>query len=271
KATGSPDPATEAEFGDGALMRQGFTLLWMGWQWDVPERPGTMRMEMPIAADNGRRITGLVRGNFILNERAATAPLADRTHLAYPVLDPASAENTMTVRDEPTAKGTLIPRATWHFTDPGTVALDGGFEPGRIYDVVYRSADPRVVGLGLSGTRDLVSFVKYDKSDANPAGGVTLAIGWGVSQSGRFLRHFVYQGFNEDEQGRRVFDGVFDQVGGAGRGSFNHRFGQASRDALQYFNILFPVDLFPFTDGPETDPEGGAVDSLLARAERTGT
>ena len=76
-----------------------------------------------------------------------------------------------------------------------------------------------------------------------------------MSQSGRFLRHFLYEGFNEDEQGRRVFDGVFDQVGGAGRGSFNHRFGQASRDALQYFNILFPVDLFPFTDGPSTDPE----------------
>jgi alpha/beta hydrolase family protein len=271
KAAGSADPATEAEFGDGALMRQGFTLLWMGWQWDVPERPGVMRMEMPVATENGRRITGLVRGNFILNERAATAPLADRNHKAYPVLDPASAENTMTVRDEPTARGMLIPRSKWRFADAGTVALDGGFEPGRIYDVVYRSADPRVVGLGLSGTRDLVSFIKYDRSDANPARGVTLAIGWGVSQSGRFLRHFLYQGFNEDEQGRTVFDGVFDQVGGAGRGSFNHRFGQASRDALQFFNILFPVDLFPFTDGPETDPETGAVDSLLARAERTGT
>ena len=83
KAAGSPDPTTEAEFGDGALMRQGFTLLWMGWQWDVPERPGVMRMEMPIATENGRRITGLVRGNFILNERAATAPLADRNHKAY--------------------------------------------------------------------------------------------------------------------------------------------------------------------------------------------
>jgi hypothetical protein len=101
--------------------------------------------------------------------------------------------------------------------------------------------------------------------------GLRFAIGWGVSQSGRYLRHFLYQGFNEDEQGRRVFDGVFDQVGGAGRGSFNHRFGQASRDALQHFNILFPVDLFPFTDGPSTDPETGVTDSLLARAERTGT
>jgi len=271
KATGSPDPATEAEYGDGALMSQGFTLLWMGWQWDVPERPGTMRMEMPIATENGRRITGIVRGNFILNERAETASVADRNHKAYPVLDPNSVDNIMTVRDDPVAKGQLIPRPHWRFVDAATVALDGGFEPGRIYDVVYRSADPRVLGCGLAGTRDLVSFMKYDTSPDNPAPGIRSAIGWGVSQSGRFLRHFLYQGFNEDEQGRRVFDGVFDQVGGAGRGSFNHRFGQASRDALQHFNILFPVDLFPFTDGPSTDPETGATDGLLARAERTGT
>src|SRR5882724_11292908 len=172
KAAGSPDPTTEPEFGDGALMRQGFTLLWMGWQWDVPERPGTMRMEMPIATDNGKPITGLVRGNFILNERAATAPVADRTHKAYAPLDPDSAEHVMTVRDDPTARGQVIPRSRWHFVDGGTVALDGGFEPGRIYDVVYRSADPRVLGLGLSGTRDLVSFMKYDTSAANPMPGL---------------------------------------------------------------------------------------------------
>jgi alpha/beta hydrolase family protein len=271
KAAGSPDPTKEAEFGDGALMRQGFTLLWMGWQWDVPQRAGTMRMEMPVAREPQGRITGFVRGNFILNEHAATAPVADRAHLAYAPIDPNSPENVMTVRDDPTARGQVIPRARWHFVDGGTVTLDGGFEPGRIYDVVYRSADPRVVGVGLSGTRDLVSFIKYDKTAENPMPGIRYAIGWGVSQSGRFLRHFLYQGFNEDEQGRKVFDGVFDQVGGAGRGSFNHRFGQASRDALQFFNILFPVDLFPFADGPSTDPETGIVDGLLARAERSGT
>ena len=271
KAAGSPDPTTEAQFGDGALMRQGFTLLWMGWQWDVPVRDGTMRMEMPIATENGRRITGIVRGNFILNERATTASVADRAHQAYEVLDPNSAEHVMTVRDDPTAKGQVIPRARWRFVDGGTVALDGGFEPGRIYDVVYRTSGPRVLGFGLSGARDLIGFLKYDTSADNPAPGLRYAIGWGVSQSGRYLRHFLYQGFNEDEQGRKVFDGMFDQVGGAGRGSFNHRFGQASRDALQYFNILFPVDLFPFTDGPSTDPDSGITDSLLARAERTGT
>ncbi len=269
KAKGSLDPSTDEELGDGALMRQGFVLLWMGWQWDVPERPGVMRM--PIATDNGKPITGLVRGNFILNERAETASVADRNHLAYPVLDPASGEHVMTVRDEPTARGEVIPRSRWRFVDGGTVALDGGFEPGRIYDVVYRAKDPRVVGCGLAGTRDLISFLKYDASPGNPVAGVTLAYAWGVSQSGRFLRHFLYQGFNADEQGRKVFDAVFDQVGGAGRGSFNHRFGQASRDALQFFNILFPVDLFPFTDGPETDPQTGVTDALLARAERTGT
>ena len=274
KAAGSPDPTTDEQFGDGALMKQGFTLLWMGWQWDVPERAGVMRMDMPVASDNGRRITGLVRGNFILNVPSETASVADRNHKAYVPIDPASAENTMTVRDEPTARGQLIPRSKWRFVNggkDGLVSLDGGFQPGRIYDVVYRTADPKVVGVGLSGARDLVSFLKYDTSPDNPTPGLKFAIGWGVSQSGRYLRHFLYQGFNEDEQGRKVFDGVFDQVGGSGRGSFNHRFGQASRDALQYFNILFPVDLFPFTDGPETDPETGTTDGLLARAEKTGT
>src|SRR5438093_4051287 len=121
KATASADPMTASEFGDGALMRQGFTLLWMGSQWDVPERPGVMRMTMPLATDNGKRITGLVRGNFILNERADTAPLADRNHQAYPVLDPASDENVMTVRDEPTAKGQIIPHSRWRFVDAATV------------------------------------------------------------------------------------------------------------------------------------------------------
>ena len=286
KAAASLNPKTEAEFGDGALMQQGFTLLWMGWQWDVPMMPPwTMRMEMPIASledplairepgrviANNKRIYGLVRGNFILNERAATASLADRNHQGYLALEPEAPENVMTVRDEPTAKGQVIPRARWRFTNGLTVTLDGGFEPGRIYDVIYKTASPRVLGCGLAGTRDLISFLKYDTSPDNPSPGLNYALGWGVSQSGRFLRHFLYQGFNADEQGRQVFDGVFDQVGGAGRGSFNHRFGQASRDALQYFNILFPVDLFPFTDGPSTDPETGKVDSLLARAVATNT
>ena len=265
KASNTSDPQSAEEFGDGTLMNQGYTLLWMGWQWDVPE--GQMRMDMPIATDHGKAITGLVRGNFIPNTSAPTQPLADRNHLAYAIADPNSPENFMTVRDRPTDPPQIVARSKWHFVGDSSVAADGGFELGRIYDVVYRARDPRIVGTGLAGTRDLISFLKYDRTDGNPVPGIRLAYGWGVSQSGRFLRHFLYEGFNEDEQSRIVFDGVIDEVGGAGRGSFNHRFAQASRDAEEFFNVFYPADMFPFTDGPETDPETGKTDSLLARAE----
>lgn len=267
--TTSADPTTPEDFGTAALMRQGFTLVWMGWQWDVPD--GRMRMDIPIATLDGAPITGPVRGNFILNERVETASVADRGHLAYPVVDPDSDEHVMTVRDRRLDPPTVVPRSSWRFTGPGIVTLDGGFEPGRIYDVVYRARDSRIVGCGLAGTRDLIAYMKHGTGPEHPTPGIDHAIAWGNSQSGRFLRHFLYQGFNEDEQGRRVFDGVIDQAGGAGRGSFNHRFGQASRDALHHYNILFPVDMFPFTDGPETDLETGETDALLAQAERTGT
>ena len=269
KGSSAADPTTPEDFGTGALMRQGFSLLWLGWQWDVPE--GRMRMEMPVAQASGRPITGLVRGNFILGERAETALLADRGHRAYGVVAPEDAEHIMTVRSRPLDRPIAIARERWRFEEAGMVALDGGFEPGKIYDVVYRSENPKVVGTGLAGTRDIVSFFKHASGDENPLPGIKVAIGWGVSQTGRFLRHFLYQGFNEDESGRIVFDGVIDQVGGAGRGSFNHRFGQASRDALQHFNILFPVDMFPFTDGDETDPVTGETDSLLQRARASDT
>jgi hypothetical protein len=269
KASGSTDPTTETEFGDGWLMEQGFTLLWMAWQWDVPD--GRMRMEMPIPTENGQPITGLVRGNFIPNAPTDTQSLADRGHRAYPVLDRESVENVMTVRDNRTDTPQVVPHDRWRFVGDWEVQLNGGFELGKIYDVVYRAKDPRVVGAGFAGTRDLISFFKYEKGAANPMPTIRQAIAWGGSQSGRWLRHFIYQGFNADAEGRRVFDGVIDERGGAGRGSFNHRFAQASRDALEHYNILFPVDMFPFTDGPEVDSLTGERDGLLLRADSSGT
>jgi hypothetical protein len=284
-ASGATDPSTPAEFGNGALMNQGYTLLWMGWQWDVPE--GRMRMAIPIATENGRPITGLVRGNIIPGANATTALIADRGHIPYPVVDPDSRQHVLYVRTRPSDPPELVSRETWRFTTAGAsagsaqpavaVAKEGGFEAGRIYDVVYLARDPRVIGVGLAGTRDLISYFKYGQGgDGTEVPSLLLprirfAIGWGVSQTGRFLRHFVYEGFNADEQGRIVFDGVFDQVGGAGRGSFNHRFGQQSRDQLQHFNIQYPVDMFPFTDEEQTDPVTAARDGLLARARRSNT
>jgi hypothetical protein len=131
-----------------------------------------------------------------------------------------------------------------------------------------------VVGLGPAAIRDLIAFLKHDSA----VGGRVLLgdqrrflkrfIGYGVSQSGRFLRTFLYQGFNCDEQDRQVFDGMFIHVAGGGRGSFNHRFAQPSRDGNPYSNTLYPTDIFPFTDNEYPDPETGRPDGLLARARR---
>jgi hypothetical protein len=107
--------------------------------------------------------------------------------------------------------------------------------------------------------------LKYRGSSelAIPPGTITRAIAFGISQSGRFLRTFLFYGFNEDESHRKVFDGVMPHVAGAGRGSFNHRFAQPSRDGHPYLNFFYPTDIFPFTDLPQRDPETGVEDGLL--------
>ena len=270
-AESSLDPSGAAELGDGWLMNQGFAIAWLGWQWDVPDQPGLLRLRAPIATENGRPISGLVRAVVITDERQPTAPLGDRGHAAYAAIDPDGPDSALYVRDHRLDQPKRLARSSWRFADPTTVAVDGGFEPGRIYEVVYRSRDPRVAGCGLAATRDLVSFFKSEAGPANPLAGTRLAIAHGVSQSGRFLRHFLYEGFNEDEQGHRVFDGVLADVAGAGRGSFNERFAQPSRDGHQHWNVHYPTDVFPFSDLPETDPVTGASGGLLDRAIATHT
>ena len=92
------------------------------------------------------------------------------------------------------------------------------------------------------------------------------AYGFGVSQSGRFLRTMLYYGFNRDERDHKVFDSMLIDVAGGGRGGFNMRFAQASRDSNPFANTLTPVDIFPFTDLEQTDPQTGIKDGLLTHA-----
>jgi hypothetical protein len=122
--------------------------------------------------------------------------------------------------------------------------------------------------VGLAAVRDFLSYLKYDPEATAP---VKRVYAVGISQSGRFLRHFLYQDFNADEQGRQVMDGVIAHVAGAGRGSFNHRFAQPSRDAQPMSSLFFPTDLFPFTDLPEKDPDTGEKAGLLDAASRSHT
>jgi len=258
-AGASSDPRTAAEFGDNFLLEQGFTLLWLGWQWDVPpDPPGLMRFYAPAA----KGIKGVVRSDYVPDEKINRFYVADRTHIAYPVADPASIR--MTVRDRSDGPRREVPRSQWRLEEDRThIYMESGFEPGRIYEVTYTGQDPALAGLGPAGIRDYISYLK-DKE------GYQHAIAIGSSQSGRFLRKFLYDGFNASEQGKKVFDGIWAHVSGGGRGSFNHRFAQPSRDARPFFNFLYPTDIFPFTLQTQTDPETGLTDGLLIRAEKAG-
>jgi hypothetical protein len=249
---GKPNPSTPEDLGDPLLFQQGFTLVWVGWEWDVPRRPGILALDGPRIPN----LTGLVRAEIIRNERTTSASLGDRAQTPYPVSEPDTA--TMTWRDDATGPRTVVPRNQWHFSEDGkSVEFESGFVPGRFYEVIYKAKDAVVTGLGSAAIRDYISYLKQ-------TGTVKRAIGFGTSQSGRFLRTFVYDGFNADEKGAQVFDGVWPHVGGAGRGSFNIRFGQPSRDGHPRMNRFYPTDIFPFSDRPQTD--SGVTDSILGRA-----
>lgn len=271
----------EKDGGDAWLLRNGFTIVSLGWQWDAAGSDA-LHFRAPIAKENGKTITGLLRGDLMLSKPTDEIPLG---HLIlgniggteYPVSAPDDPRNSLTVRDSRDAARTVIPRSQWQFahTVDGKLTpsdrhihLNGGFRPGLIYEYVYVVADPIVAGGGLAGFRDFASYAKHNSDAITPARHV---ITEGISQNGRFLRDFLYQGFNADEEGRMALDGVLAHVAGAGRGNFNYRFAQPSRDAQPTSSVFYPVDIFPFTDEPEMDPVTHATAGLLdrARADKT--
>jgi hypothetical protein len=262
--------------GDAWLLRNGYTVAALGWQWDAVGQDA-LRFFAPIAKEHGRTITGLLRGDLMPSKVMEEIPLG---HLIlgtiggaeYPVAAPDDPRNVLTVRDSRDAKRTAIPRSEWQFAHAvdGKLApsnrhihLNGGFQPGKIYEYVYVAADPVIAGGGFAAVRDFASYAKYGRDAITPAARV---YGEGISQNGRFLRDFLYQGFNADEEGKMALDGVLAHVAGAGRGSFNYRFAQPSRDAQPTSSVFFPTDVFPFTDQPETDPVTGDQGGLLDRA-----
>ena len=262
--------------GDAWLLRNGFTFVSLGWQWDAVGEDA-LRLVAPVAKENGGTITGLLRGDIMPAHEMAEIPLG---HLItgnmggteYPVAAPDDLRNTLTVRNSRDATRAVIPGTEWQFahTVDGKLTpsdrhihLNGGFKPGKIYEYVYVVADPVVAGLGFAAVRDFVSYAKHGADSITP---VQRVYAEGISQNGRFLRNFLYDGFNADEDGRMALDGVLAHVAGAGRGDFNYRFAQPSRDAQPTSSILFPTDIFPFTDKPETDPATGERAGLLDRA-----
>jgi Alpha/beta hydrolase domain len=265
-----------ADAGDGWLLRSGFSIVSVGWQWDATG-DDSLHLYAPVAKVNAQTITGLLRGDLMPARPMQEIPLG---HLIlgniggseYPVASPDDSRNMLTVRDSRHAKRVTIPRSQWQFahTVDGRLTpsdrhihLHGGFQPGKIYEYVYVVADPVVAGGGLAVIRDFASYAKHASAAVVPA---VRVYGEGISQNGRFLRDFLFQGFNADEEGRIALDGVLVHVAGAGRGDFNYRFAQPSRDAQPTSSVFFPTDIFPFTDQPETDPVTQEKGGLLDRA-----
>ena len=246
------DPTTAAQMGDGFLMREGYTLVWVGWQFDVA---GANLLHVDAPAVN---VPGRVQVTTIQNEARTDATLNDLPGGYVPVdaNDPASTLTVRTLfRDQPT----LLPRSSWRFGAPtntgrATLILDSKFEPGRVYEVSFAAKGDRVAGVGLAAIRDAASAFRY-RADL-PVRGRTAYV-FGISQSGRFLRQFLHDGFNTDERDRKAFDLVWAHIAGAGQGSFNERF------ALPGYSS-FPATRFPFTDAEQADANGHR-DGILAR------
>lgn len=284
----SNDPTTLADAGNGFLMRQGYSIFWTGWNGDVMA-DGTDRLltGLPIAQENGRPVTGKAHAEICTKEKVYSRPFFWSpwgTSDAYPSvgLDNRTAE--LTLRARRSDAGVVVPREAWAFgrwedgrliPDPTHLYVKEGFRPGWLYDLVYRAQGPRVTGLGLAALRDGVSFLRYARQDeqgvANPlARSIEHAYIFGISQSGRLVHHFIYEGFNADEAGRIIFDGALAHVPGSGKGMFNRRFRMTTVYGTYHQGNLSGSEFFPLAPVPQTDPITGRQGDTLARARAHG-
>ena len=258
-----------ADAGIGFLHAQGTTMAWIGWQADIPSQSGQLALAAPVL----RGVTGPSREEFLFDHLRSPATAT----LAWPIADAASLAVTVRAswdapRQQPAGLSVRATGAqTVEITRPAS-----GFDAAALYEVTYVARDPAVLGLGFAATRDVVAFLRRDTSTANPlaANGrstVRQAIGFGVSQSGRYLRDFLYLGFNEDLAGGLVFDGLMPHIGGARRMALNHRFGQPGRNARHPQDPAWQADLFPYTYATLLDPLSVRRDGLMQRCRLNNT
>jgi hypothetical protein len=270
------EPMAQIQSGNGFLMRHGYTVAWCGWQPDIPDTPGLvgMRTAPDALGPDGMPLAGDILCWYQVDASTDVLPLSHSEHRTHPPVDPGEPGAALYVSDHPNDAPKHIGRESWSFVQGGRsdpdewcVSLRSGFQPGRIYQLVYRSAGSTIVGLGFAAVRDVASFLKYAAAgDGNPAAdAIDHVYAFGRSQCGRFLRQYVHLGLNEDEAGRIALDGVIAHVAGGMRGEFDLRFGQPSKDIC----FICP-ELFPFTDTPQRDPVTGETGSMLARLEQRG-
>ena len=283
------DFTTSAGAGTGFLMRQGYTVVWSGWQGNIAMSSDGTRMgaSFPVATNvDGTPITGTSRDEFIFDNTTnpATAPLS------YPASDLNPALATLRVKQRQADAWQNV--ATWTYSDSKSIAITrpSNMDAGAIYEFIYPAKDPVVMGIGFAAIRDLISFLRYEKADAsgaanpladlknapceikdsagacpaNPDTTVDVALIEGISQSGRLVRDFIWQGFNADGQRRKVFDGALPLIAGGRKTWTNFRFAQPGRFSRQHEDHFQAGDQFPFTYATTTDPLSGRSDGIFA-------
>jgi hypothetical protein len=281
---GGPDLSKQSYAGNGFLNRLGYTVVSAGWQGDLVYNGSNVVAFLPEARQNGQSLRGKVRQEFISDKPGVLSmPVSGNTNVqCYPVLNRATA--TLTLREKEADPRIAVPDSEWELakakeTD-GKVAvipsntdlyIKGGFRTGWIYELIYETEGSRVMGLGFLGLRDLVSFLRHGKADtggiANPlAGSIDKAYAYGASLAGRVVREFIYEGWNRDAEGRKVFDAVLTHTG-IGRLFFNMRFAQIGRYPRQHEEHSWPSERYPFNFTPIADPFTGKVDSVLKRPD----
>jgi len=279
-ASGNADtnnPKNPQDFGLGFTLGRGYSLVWSGWDSGAPRANNGTTARLPPALENGRPMVRRIRDQFHIGTRGPGK--GDVVRLNYPAVSTDQRGARLTMRYRESDSRSEIPAGSWEFVDRQSIRLlplGTHFEPYKIYDLWYEATGSTVLGTGFAATRDLVSFLRYEHADRNEtpnpmiadraprdAPGADHALAFAVSQAGRFLRHFLDLGMNDDGHGRRVFDGVLSHVAGAGKVFANHSFSMPGRTATQHEDRLYPENWFPFGNAVTTDPFSGNTGAIL--------
>lgn len=263
-------PGTGDDVGDGLLMREGYTLVWSGWQPELPAIDGFLTADYPIAAEDGVPVSGLSREEWV--DTGTADPF--RPPLTYPVADTDPAKATLTVRARERDPRSTPDDLTWSYADEMSLLINrpAGFDSGAIYEFIYPATNSPITGMSFATVRDVVSFLRFDTGGNNPLAGALprRAMLFGVSQSGRFVRDYLWQGYNLDDHDRQVFEAAMVVVAGSRKTFINARFAQPGRFSRQHEDHSFPGDQFPFAYAPVRDPVTGETDDVLARCREQG-
>jgi len=260
---GVNDPKTMADVGNGFPLRRGYTIVWSGWDPDAPRANMGLGLTAPVATDNGQPIVKTVRDEFCSGTRGGALEVFKLSYEATTLEQPRA---QLTVRERADDEPRELPLNQWSFVDARSIKLREGTKPkpGYLYEFHYEARNPKVLGLGFAATRDVISWLRYDPAATAATGGkISHALAIGFSQAGRYLRNHISEGFNRDEAGRKVFDGIHSHIAGVGRIFFNTPFGQPARTGTQHEDHGFPENEFPFSTAILADPLTGKKGALL--------